>query len=48
VLVVDDEVVLAGIISSYFKKDGFEVVASHDGLDAVKVARDFQPDFHCA
>ncbi len=45
VLVVDDEVALAQIISSYFKKDGFETLISHDGLDAVKVARDFQPDF---
>jgi DNA-binding response OmpR family regulator len=45
VLVVDDEVALAEIISSYFKKDGFDVLASQDGLDAVKVARDFQPDF---
>jgi DNA-binding response OmpR family regulator len=45
VLIVDDEVPLAQIISSYFKKDGFEALVSHDGLDAVKVARDFQPDF---
>ncbi len=45
VLVVDDEVALAQIISSYFKKDGFETLISHNGLDAVKVARDFQPDF---
>ena len=45
VLVVDDEVALAEIISSYFKKDGFEVLASHDGLDAVEKARVFQPDF---
>jgi DNA-binding response OmpR family regulator len=45
VLVVDDEVALAQIVSSYFKKDGFEVLVSHDGLDAVKVARDFHPDF---
>ena len=45
VLVVDDEVALAEIISSYFKRDGFEVLAVHDGLDAVKVARDFKPDF---
>jgi DNA-binding response OmpR family regulator len=45
VLVVDDEVALAQIILSYFKKEGFEVLASHDGLDAVKIARDFQPDF---
>lgn len=45
VLVVDDEVALAQIIASYFKKDGFEVLTSHDGLDAVEVARKFQPDF---
>ena len=45
VLVVDDEVALAEIISSYFKRDGFEVLAVHDGLDAVKVARNFKPDF---
>ncbi len=45
VLVVDDEVALAQIIASYFKKDGFETLLSHNGLDAVKVARDFQPDF---
>jgi DNA-binding response OmpR family regulator len=44
VLVVDDEVALAEIISSYFKKDGFEVLQSYKGLEAVKVARDFQPD----
>ena len=45
VLVVDDEVALADIISSYFKKDGFEVRTSHDGLNAVEVAREFHPDF---
>ncbi len=45
VLIVDDEVPLAQIIASYFKKDGFEVLTSHDGLEAVKVAHDFQPDF---
>lgn len=45
VLVVDDEVALAQIISSYFKKDGFEVRAVHDGLEAVAVAREFEPDF---
>ena len=44
VLVVDDEVALVEIISSYFKKDGFEVLQSYNGLEAVKLARDFQPD----
>lgn len=44
VLVVDDEVALAQIIASYFKKDGFEVLEANDGLVAVRVARDFAPD----
>lgn len=45
VLVVDDEVALAQIIAGYFKKDGFEVRQSHDGLEAVQVAKVFKPDF---
>ncbi len=42
---VDDEVALAQIIASYFKKDGFEVRQSHDGLEAVAAALEFKPDF---
>ncbi len=45
VLVVDDEVALAQIIASYFKKDGFDVRQSHDGLEAVTAALEFKPDF---
>ncbi len=45
VLVVDDEVALAQIIASYFKKDGFDVRQSHDGLEAVAAALEFKPDF---
>ena len=45
VLIVDDEVALAEIIGSYFKKDGFEVQLSHDGIAAVSKAREFLPDF---
>jgi DNA-binding response OmpR family regulator len=45
VLVVDDEAALAQIIASYFKKDGFEVRQSHDGLEAVQAAKEFKPDF---
>lgn len=44
VLVVDDEVALAEIIASYFKRDGFEAETSHDGLKAVEVARKMRPD----
>jgi len=44
VLVVDDEVALAGIIASYFEREGFETAISHDGLAAVEVAREMRPD----
>lgn len=44
VLVVDDEVALAEIIASYFKRDGFDAETSHDGLEAVEVARKMRPD----
>ncbi len=44
VLVVDDEVALAEIIASYFKRDGFDTQTSHDGLEAVEIARKMRPD----
>ncbi len=44
VFVVDDEVALAEIIASYFKRDGFEAEISHDGLEAVEIARKMRPD----
>ncbi|OIQ77282.1 transcriptional regulatory protein YycF [mine drainage metagenome] len=44
VLVVDDEVVLADIIASYFKREGFETETSYDGLAAVETAKAMRPD----
>jgi len=44
VLIVDDEVVLADIIASYFKREGFDTQTSHDGLAAVEVAKSMRPD----
>lgn len=44
VLVVDDEVALAEIIASYFKREGFDTETSHDGLAAVEAARAMRPD----
>lgn len=43
-LVVEDEAALARLIGSYFERDGFEVSIVGDGLEAVKRARDFDPD----
>lgn len=44
VLVVDDEVPLAGVIASYLQREGFEVRQAHDGPSAVDAAREQQPD----
>lgn len=43
-LVVEDEVAMASVIGSYLEREGFEVVVSHDGLDAVDKARRLDPD----
>ncbi|HET7476897.1 MAG TPA: response regulator transcription factor [Dermatophilaceae bacterium] len=43
-LVVEDEVAMATVIGSYLERDGFEVFLSHDGLDAVRQAREVDPD----
>lgn len=43
-LVVEDETSLASLIGSYFERDGFEASISHDGLEAVALARDVDPD----
>jgi DNA-binding response OmpR family regulator len=43
-LVVDDEVPLADVVSSYLKREMFEVHLAHDGRDAVTMAREADPD----
>jgi two-component system OmpR family response regulator len=44
VLVVDDEASLAELLSSVLRFEGWEVRTAADGLDAVRVAREFRPD----
>jgi DNA-binding response OmpR family regulator len=44
VLIVDDEVAFAGVVGSYFTRDGYSVTLSHDGPDAVRAAREIGPD----
>jgi DNA-binding response OmpR family regulator len=44
VLVVDDEVALAGVIASYLQREGFEVSLAYDGLSALALARQHRPD----
>ena len=44
VLVVDDEVALAGVVAGYLEREGFAVVQAHDGPTAVALARSTLPD----
>lgn len=44
VLVVDDEQHLTELLSMALRYEGWEVASAGDGAQAVKVARDFQPD----
>lgn len=44
VLVVDDEVPLAGVVASYLVREGYSVEQAHDGPAAVAVARAQRPD----
>ncbi len=44
VLVVDDEPKVADLIKAYLEKDGYDVLLSGDGKDAVEKARNYKPD----
>ena len=41
---VDDELALAELVSSYLTRDGFEVSMAHDGQRAIDLARQVDPD----
>lgn len=43
-LVVDDEVALAEIVASYLEREQFEAIVADNGVDAIAVAREFDPD----
>lgn len=43
VLVVDDEVALAGVVASYLEREGFTVRIARTGPEAVEQAREFEP-----
>jgi len=44
VLVVEDEVELAAVISSYFEREGYLVETAYDGPSGVEKARNSKPD----
>ena len=43
-LVVDDERALAELVGSYLARERFDVHLAHDGDEAVRIAREFDPD----
>lgn len=43
-LVVDDEVPLAEVVASYLEREQFETVVADNGIDAIAVARELDPD----
>ena len=43
-LVVEDEVAMAELVGSYLEREAFEVTLGHDGIEAVRLAREVDPD----
>ena len=44
VLVVDDEIALAGVVAGYLEHEGFTALQAHDGPNAVAMADKHRPD----
>jgi two-component system alkaline phosphatase synthesis response regulator PhoP len=44
ILVIDDEEKILNLVTSYLKKEGFEILTAQDGLSGLKIARAFKPD----
>ena len=44
ILVVEDEVAMAGVVASYLQREGFAVSLAHTGPDAVALAQSTDPD----
>ncbi len=44
VLVVDDDVKTTELVKLYLKRDGYKVYTAHDGVEALRLARESQPD----
>lgn len=44
VLVVDDDVKTVELVKLYLNRDGYRVLTAHDGLEALRLAREGHPD----
>jgi DNA-binding response OmpR family regulator len=44
ILIVEDEAIVADVVSRYLRRDGFQVVIASDGQAALEIAREQSPD----
>ena len=44
ILIVDDDLHIAELISLYMMKDGYETKEVYDGREAIRAVENFQPD----
>ena len=44
ILIVDDEANLAELVQGYLEREGYQVLTASDGVSAVAIARETQPD----
>lgn len=44
ILVVDDDVDIAGFVQMSLRVEGYDVAVAHDGLEALRMVRSYQPD----
>jgi two-component system alkaline phosphatase synthesis response regulator PhoP len=44
VLVVDDDVKTVELVKLYLERDGYQVLAAYDGIEALRLARENRPD----
>ena len=45
ILVIDDESVIVSTLSAILKREGYEIATALNGEEAIRCAREFQPDF---
>ena len=44
ILLVDDEEMIIEVLQAYFEKEGWKIVSASNGIEALKKAKEFQPD----
>jgi two-component system alkaline phosphatase synthesis response regulator PhoP len=44
ILIVDDELLMHVLYKKYFEREGFELFAAHDGIEALSVVERITPD----